>query len=376
MKYLKKSNTKKNTKLSKRRQKTRTRKKYSKTGGDIYSPQELFMQGVNVDDIEVVSDWLENGGQLIDVNATRPWDDYSPIMIAAENGNPRMAELLLRNDADVNASDDPTGTTALMIACLQLNVDIVRILLGFNADKSAINNHRQTALHILLAFEPRGVVRNNEGKRLQIIRLLSDPTMGTGGFDVDIEEEDGYTPLMTIVGTHQTSPYINEVEPIVDELISHGADITKINNHGTTAYDIAQRYDHNDSILEKLRPQIMNEQLNVPIPMMTPEQYENCEKQEGEVYDAITYEPLRIENAVKLEETNYCYDRENLRNWILRNSRAPTNPMTRSRISDAWIQTNYPRGIHNSYRISGGGKKRKTCKKYTKKRKTHKRYRK
>jgi ankyrin repeat protein len=428
MTNIKKSKTKKNKKHAKKKQKTRT--KNSKKGGvdDIYTQQELLFLGVADGNIEVVEtlineNWLNEN---IDVNGTRPEDDYTPLMVAVENNNVDMAEVLLLNGADVNAADDPRGNTSLMLACYQANHFLTHMLLNFHADKSLRNVREQTALSILLSFDPRGIFETNQGNRLLIIDQLADDLIGTGTFEVDSTDNEGYTPLMTILGTHQGSPYIGEVEPIVNTLISYGADITIRNNDGTTAYDIAVHYGHSNRILNKVRPPEQSNILEQPIPIMSPETYDTCEKEvydpdtgetldredavkdptgtncyhrdtakqkgfnteevmkeedynqcEKRVYDPITYNPLSIENAVKLEETGYCYDRENFRNFLLRDPRA-TNPMTRGPISQNWIRSNYPRGIRNSHSITNGGrrKSRKSRKSRKKSKKTKKKSRK
>lgn len=424
MTNIKKSKTKKNKKHAKKKQKTRT--KNSKKGGvDGYTQQELLFLGVEDGNIEVVEtlineNWMNDN---IDVNGTRPEDDYTPLMVAVENNNLDMAELLLLNGAHVDASDDPRGNTSLMLACYQANHFMTHMLLNFHADKSLRNVREQTPLSILLSFDPRGIFETNQGNRLLIIHQFADDFIGTGAFEVDSTDNEGYTPLMTIFGTHQGSPYIGEVEPIVNALISYGADITIRNNDGTTAYDIAVRYGHSDRILNKVRPP---EQSNtpIPIPIMAPETYDTCKKEvydpdtgetldredavkdptgtnycyhrdnakqkgfnteavmkeedynqcEKRVYDPITYNPLSIENAVKLEETDYCYDRENFRNFIMR-EQTPTNPMTRGPISQNWIRYNYPRGIRNSHSITNGGR-RKSRKSRKKSKKTKKKSRK
>jgi ankyrin repeat protein len=421
MTNIKKSKTKKNKKHAKKKQKTRT--KNSKKGGvDGYTPQDLLFLGVEDGNIEVVETLINENENIddgnIDVNGTRPEDDYTPLMVAVKNNNEDMVQFLLLNGADVDASDDPLGNTSLMLACSKLYYGMVCMLLNFHANKSLKNVRGQTALSILLSFEPRGVVATNEGNRLRIIRRLANNNVGTGVFNVNSADNAGYTPLMTILGTQQGSPYIGEVEPIVNALISYGADITIRNNDGTTAYDIAVRYDHSDSILNKVRSP------EQPIPIMSPETYDTCEKEvydpdtgetldredavkdptgsnycyhrdtakqkgfnteevmkqedynqcEKRVYDPITYNPLSIENAVKLEQGNYCYDRENFRTFLLSDPRA-TNPMTRGHISRIWRNSNYTRGIHNSHSITNGGR-RKSRKSRKKSKKTKKKSRK
>ena len=349
------------------KKKTNTRTKYSKNGGS--DANYMLHEAVADASVDEIRYWISRGA---DINSTNPMNDYTPLMTAVEMRYNDIAEVLLTYDdvpADVNASDDPTGTTSLMIACKNVDVYMIEMLLYFGADKSMKNNYQQTALSLLFAFEPHGVIADNIGKRLRILRTLANPEMGEGVFEVDSQDDSEYTPLMTIVGTSQQSPYINEVEPIVDALLSYGADAMRVNSNGTTAYDIAVRYGQNASILEKLRPAM----LDVPIPMMNPEDYQDCDKEDGIIIDHISYEPLSNERAVKLEDsTHYCYDRENLRTWIQRHR---TNPITRTRITPEWIQTNYPRGINRSHEINAntanttGGKRKKTLSKRRKNKK-------
>ena len=309
MKNKEKSKTKKRrARINKKR---RSRSKYSKRGG--VTPEESLIEAVKTEDVFLVERFLREGAN---VDTTDPDRDYTPLMLAVDNKNKRIAEILIANNADVNASDDPTGTTSLMIACEKRHTLLVDVLLSHGADKSMRNSYGQTALAVLLAHEPQGILAENIGKRLRIIHSLSEN--GNNELDINTQDNEGYTPLMTILATLQSSPYINEAEAIVELLINLGADITMTNVEGTRAYDIAVSRNHSDDILAMLQTQEMREQMmNIPVPMMNSEEYEKCDKNEGQVYDAISYNPLSIERAVKLEETDYCYDRENLRMWML-----------------------------------------------------------
>jgi ankyrin repeat protein len=53
----------------------------------------------------------------------------SPLMQAAAHGDPQMVSLMLSAGADVNATSDGAGRTALMIVCFKGDTDIARQLI-------------------------------------------------------------------------------------------------------------------------------------------------------------------------------------------------------------------------------------------------------
>ena len=99
----------------------------------------------------------------------------------------------------------------------------------------------------------------------------------------------------------------------------------------------------------------------VEIPELSEEEYNLCDRNdEGQIYSAISLDPLTKEKAVKppsASGNNTCYDREEFKQW-LNNKR--THPITREPIPMEWINRNYP----GEFR--GGKSKRKTRKKHRK----------
>ena len=100
----------------------------------------------------------------------------------------------------------------------------------------------------------------------------------------------------------------------------------------------------------------------VEIPELSEEEYNLCDRNdEGQIYSAISLDPLTKEKAVKPPSASgnkTCYDREEFKQW-LNNKR--THPITREPIPMEWINRNYP----GEFR--GGKSKRKTRKKHRKK---------
>jgi hypothetical protein len=166
-------------------------------------------------------------------------------------------------------------------------------------------------------------------------------------------------------------------------LIEFGADKTLQNVYGQTAYDVARygplnlspNIPRDEYLLNLLRPDgYVDVESTDPIPIMTEEIYNSCDKDDKDnIYDAISLEKLLRQHAVKLDDnTNYCYDRNNLLEWIKTTFNNPTNPMTRENIDREWIRQEYPRGINYDYsNVTLNGGKRK--KKRQTKRRNHKR---
>lgn len=79
------------------------------------------------------------------VNTRDPFtQNYTPLMIAAREGETAIAEFLVRNGADVNAKTRD-GHTALMMAVYNRNLEIVVLLLRSGADVHAKTKQGHTA---------------------------------------------------------------------------------------------------------------------------------------------------------------------------------------------------------------------------------------
>ena len=70
-----------------------------------------------------------------EVNAVNP-DGRTPLMFAATFDDPRTVELLLANGAKVNVRERTEGFTALMFAAAEGHIDVVRLLLNHDADRT------------------------------------------------------------------------------------------------------------------------------------------------------------------------------------------------------------------------------------------------
>ena len=176
------------------------------------SLSDLFLT-IQKNDIELVTESLKEN---IDINRTNENGD-SPLLAAARIGNLKIMDLLLKHGAHINQLDarkrdilniaishknpklahwaldnkiDPTMVTsiyegsALIYACHQGQVEIVKMLIKAGAPLNRINNLGWTAL-----LETT-VLGDGSEKYQEITRLLVN-----AGADKSIKDRDGKTPL-------------------------------------------------------------------------------------------------------------------------------------------------------------------------------------
>lgn len=162
------------------------------------------------------------------------------LLLAAQNGEANLVELLLWHGADIETKDKDgltplgvavlkqqkeivdflikrgakidtlsiRGTTPLISATRTGSLELVQLLLKAGASKSInhINNYHNHALHYAVAAE-----------RIDIIELLL-----SYGADINLKNQKGYTPLELAVN--------NQLVATVDFLIKKGAKIDTIGN--------------------------------------------------------------------------------------------------------------------------------------------------
>ena len=100
------------------------------------------------DDFEVAKLLLEHGANP---NAVCDWPNKTPLLIAAEQGNEEIVDLLLAHGADINQrgiwTPGQSGNTALHYAAWKGNMKLAVFLLNKGADVNIKGVNKETPLH-------------------------------------------------------------------------------------------------------------------------------------------------------------------------------------------------------------------------------------
>ncbi len=131
---------------------------------------------------------------------------YSPLHVAALNGQMNVVKLLLASNADVNAKGS-TGDTPLHFAVAYHHLDVAKVLLMNKADINAKNNRGFTALREAMDW----------GCSIELLELLI-----SNNADVNTRDNIGFTPLCEAPGTN-----------LAALLLANGADINARSGGGT-----------------------------------------------------------------------------------------------------------------------------------------------
>src|SRR5207237_5405364 len=107
-------------------------------------------------DVELAKILLYAGAN---VRATTRIGAYTPLLIAARNGNAPMIEALVGGGADANSATS-NGTTALMFAAASGKADAVNVLVERGADvKTKESAKGETAMTFAAAYGRADVIR-------------------------------------------------------------------------------------------------------------------------------------------------------------------------------------------------------------------------
>ncbi|WP_322051251.1 ankyrin repeat domain-containing protein [Paraburkholderia bannensis] len=181
------------------------------------APIDSLVKGVKFDDDKGVAKDIANG---MDPNATD--DQGMPLLVlAAREKSDKVAALLLDNPNTKIDAEDKAGETALMLASLNGDVDLVKLLITKGAN---VNKQGWTPLHYAAA-------NGND----DVAKLL----IGYSA-DVNAPSPNGTTPLMMAArGDHMSTAKL---------LLDHGANLQAKNQIGMTALDFAKQYKAPDAI--------------------------------------------------------------------------------------------------------------------------------
>jgi uncharacterized protein len=178
---------------------------------------DSLVKSVKFDDDKAVAKDIADG---MDPNATD--DQGMPLLVlAAREKSDKVAAVLLDNPKTKIAAEDRAGENALMLASLNGDMDLVKLLITKGAE---VNKKGWTPLHYAAA-------NGND----DIAKLL----LGYSAY-VDAQSPNGTTPLMMAArGDHISTLKL---------LLDNGADINAKNQIGMNALDFAKQYKAPDAI--------------------------------------------------------------------------------------------------------------------------------
>lgn len=170
-----------------------------------------LMFAVETGNMRVVTALLERGA---DVNI-KPWNGKTALIGAVRTNNMEIAELLIRNDADVHISDRYYESTALHYAIASGYLDMVDMLIYYEADPTKPEKKGLDGLNLSAWFGNPELVE-------YFIQL---------GMDVNSVDSLGNTPLINSIK--------NGHFQVAEQLLLAGAAIDQTNRKGYNALHVA-----------------------------------------------------------------------------------------------------------------------------------------
>jgi uncharacterized protein len=194
--------------------------------GAYASPVDTMIKAVKFDDVKEVNKQLANG---MDPNLTDK-DGMPILVIAAREKSDQVAAALIANPKTDLEKLDPAGENAMMLAALNGDMDLVKLLISKDAE---VNKKGWAPLHY--------AATNGHD---DVVQLLIDHSAY-----IDAGSPNGTTPLMMAArGNHITT---------VKVLLDAGADPTVKNQLGLTALDFAKQY-HAKDVTEGLTARLQS----------------------------------------------------------------------------------------------------------------------
>jgi uncharacterized protein len=173
-------------------------------------------------------------GMAVDVRDEREW---TPLMVAAFNGNEAVARLLITQGANVQARD-VSGYTPLHWAALNGFESVIRLLIRKGIERNSRSNMGWTAL---MQAATKG--------HMAVVRALLD-----AGDDPNMATDDGWTALHKAVAN-------NHIQT-VELLLSVGASALTRHQDGSTPLSLAQKGD-DQKLIDVLRDGIKTQMSKV-----------------------------------------------------------------------------------------------------------------
>ena len=159
--------------------------------------------------------------------------NYTVLMLAADNGMTDVVKALLAKGADVNARSANGWSPLLSAAAGKRGNEIIPILLDSGADARATDNGGENAL-MNAGYADWGASPLEE----EVFKRLVN-----SGVQVNAVDKRGWTALM-----HAANAPFYEKPNLIQQLLRFGADTTMKNNVGDTALAIATKNDYKETM--------------------------------------------------------------------------------------------------------------------------------
>lgn len=198
----------------------------------------LFYAGsfTDMEDRKLAKLLIKNGA---DVNAKENNTGYTNLHYASRFRSPEQVKFWIDMGANVNIQDE-NGMTPLICAIMGENIENLRILIDKGADVN-LRSENDTPLgrayyNYLLSFFDNSVEKKAESQSISksMMELLIK-----AGADVNAKKRDNKTLLHTVVRDDRGHTEWDTTEEIIELLIEKGADINARDSDGDTPLHIA-----------------------------------------------------------------------------------------------------------------------------------------
>ncbi|XP_076655935.1 uncharacterized protein LOC143360718 isoform X2 [Halictus rubicundus] len=185
---------------------------------DVNNP-ELLLTAVEKGYLKIVEDMLKYGANVNMLHSSRSKKGFTPLHSAAKNKQKEVAQLFINYGANVNAKDESEKSPILYaIECKE----IIEILLQNNADINASDKYGNTALHFTALSEGDGRFfglyldkKPNIHVKGEVAALLLSK-----GANVNAKTKNGLTTLHNAVKNGYTE--------VVEALLEYNADVNSV----------------------------------------------------------------------------------------------------------------------------------------------------
>ena len=219
-------------------------------------------------------------------------------MIACENGNIEIAELLLSHSANVNMQTN-NGCSSLMVASRYGHGDVVKTLLDKGAEVNVQNNNGTASLMFA-----------SQNGHNDVVKTLLDK-----GAQVNMQDNDGWTSLMIASQKGHSDT--------VKVLLDNHANVSIQNKNGSTALRKAIKEGHVDTV--KLLATAEQSSSDSPLPHLSPVQQSTIHaiSQTGEQYKDVTTPDTISQGALDDGERSPVHNQEKKSRDPRKNSSEP-----------------------------------------------------